>query len=77
LVKNDKKLNQESVYQSSGYYKVGQWIYHPVFKDKGKVIKIFPAPGDLSIIIVKFEKVGEKKLIAREICSIQDKMKKS
>ena len=51
-------------YDLSGEYKVGQIIYHPVFKDTGKVLrKMKSITGNYKKIIVKFKNVGEKILV--------------
>jgi hypothetical protein len=51
-------------YSHSDTYRVGQKIYHPVFKDTGKVIRKKKShTGNFEKIVVKFEQDGEKTLI--------------
>lgn len=75
MKKNKKPSGAERVYQSDDYYRVGQHVYHPVFQDSGKIVRKMPAPNNLNFIIVRFERVGEKKLIARKKETIPDEHK--
>jgi hypothetical protein len=62
--KNIMQRGNIKKYSLSDKYRVGQKIYHPVFKDIGKVIRRRKSrTGNLKKIIVKFERVGEKTLI--------------
>ena len=60
LNQNEKRIKE---YKPSGTYKLGQKLYHPGFKDQGKIIKIKPGSGDFEKIIVKFDNIGKKMLI--------------
>jgi len=62
---NREKKKGEKIYNPSGMYKIGQTIYHPVFKDTGRVVKKRPGAGDYRKIIVKFDNIGEKLLIEK------------
>lgn len=50
-------------YQISNKYRKGDDIFHPVFKEQGRVTKIEQLPNGTQKIVVRFEKSGEKKLI--------------
>lgn len=51
-------------YRASDKHRVGQKIYHPVFKDVGVIVKRDISPsGNVKKIIVEFEKAGEKTLL--------------
>jgi len=51
-------------YRTSDKHRVGQKIFHPVFKDVGVILKRETNPsGNLKKIIVKFERLGKKKLL--------------
>jgi len=55
--------SQIKEYQINHKYKKGDEIFHPVFKEQGKIKSIEQLPNGMQKILVKFEKSGEKKLI--------------
>ncbi len=52
-------------YKPNLSYEVGNIIYHPVWQEKGEVIGKTTTAGGHSAIIVRFETLGEKKLVER------------
>ena len=60
--KNDLNKKQKE-YNPTKTYELGQKLYHPKYKDKGKVIKKLAGSGSYNKIIVKFDNIGEKTLV--------------
>jgi hypothetical protein len=50
-------------YEPTKVYRKGEWIFHPIFKDRGKIVKKEPSRFKFSKIIVQFENEGRKVLI--------------
>lgn len=50
-------------YDPTKSYRKGQWIFHPVFKDRGQIIKKQSSSFPYDKIIVEFENEGLKVLI--------------
>jgi len=55
---------REKVFNQEETYRKGDLIYHPVFKDRGKIIQIDLIQEMQQKLLVEFEKVGQKKLLA-------------
>lgn len=55
---------QEKVFSQENTYRKGDLIFHPVFKDRGVIKKIDLIQDKRQKLIVDFEKVGQKKLLA-------------
>ena len=53
-------------YSKDETYKKRDLIYHPQFKEHGKIVKI-DLQGKIQILTVEFEKSGTRKLIAGAI----------
>lgn len=56
--------NNVKEYQIGNKYKKGDEIFHPVFKEQGKITGVEQLPNGTQKIMVRFEKSGEKKLIS-------------
>lgn len=54
----EKTFNQEETYRK------GDLIFHPVFEDRGVIKKIDLIQDKRQKLVVDFEKVGQKKLLA-------------
>ncbi|NQT24120.1 hypothetical protein HQ585_02070 [candidate division KSB1 bacterium] len=54
----EKVFNQEETYRKCDI------IFHPVFKDHGTIIQIDLIQDKQQKLVVDFEKVGQKKLLA-------------
>lgn len=71
LVSTDElNLQQDSnqqenyrIYSAEETYEVGELIYHTEWQDYGKVKKKEVSSSGYSIIVVEFEKLGQKKLV--------------
>jgi Zn-dependent peptidase ImmA (M78 family) len=61
-VKVSTKGSQEKEYDRSLTYKVGEYIYHRVWKVRGKVIDKIQTSGGNKAIIVEFSEFGRKTL---------------
>ncbi|MFQ5631635.1 MAG: hypothetical protein ACE5I1_22915 [bacterium] len=61
--KRKEALSQVMDYSPKKTYWHGQKIRHKDFDDVGKVVKKEKTDGNHRVIIVKFDKVGKKKLI--------------
>ncbi|MBI2945011.1 MAG: hypothetical protein HYY25_12485 [Candidatus Wallbacteria bacterium] len=44
-------------------YKVGEVIYHPAFKEEGKIIEIRKTPENRDLCVVEFERLGTKRFV--------------
>ncbi|MBI3892614.1 MAG: hypothetical protein HY303_13910 [Candidatus Wallbacteria bacterium] len=44
-------------------YKLGEVIYHPAFKEEGKIIEIRKTPEDRDLAVVEFERLGTKRFV--------------
>ncbi len=51
-------------YRPEERYKVGDVLYHPVWQEEGTVIEVGKAPGDIDKIVVEFDRLGTKRLVA-------------
>lgn len=54
---------EPKTYSKEETYKKRDVIYHPQFKEHGKVVKVEPQ-ATMQILTVEFEESGTKKLIA-------------
>lgn len=50
-------------YRAGEIFSAGEWIYHPEWDDTGQVKEKFRSKGGREVIVVCFEKMGEKKLV--------------
>lgn len=57
-------MEKEKVYSKDETYNKGDVIYHPVFKEKGKIKKIEQVLETQQKLFVDFENIGKKTLIA-------------
>lgn len=57
-------------YRPEERYKVGDVLYHPVWQEEGTVIEVGKAPGDIDKIVVEFDRLGTKRLVANYSPSI-------
>jgi len=55
--------NQVRTYQPGGEYEPGDLIYHPQWDDTGKVVSKKESGGGRRIMVVEFEKMGQRKLV--------------
>jgi hypothetical protein len=51
-------------YRPEDRYKVGDVVYHPVWQEEGTVIEVGKTPGDIDKIVVEFDRLGTKRLVA-------------
>ncbi|WP_140945869.1 hypothetical protein [Candidatus Thermokryptus mobilis] len=51
------------VYSAAETYEIGELIYHEEWQDYGRVKKKEVSSSGYSIIVVEFEKLGQKKLV--------------
>ncbi|MBN1782144.1 hypothetical protein JW948_13510 [bacterium] len=56
--------SKDKTYTPYDTYLRGETIYHPIFKDTGKVKKVIPTVNHMQKIWVNFDKCGPKVLIA-------------
>lgn len=54
-------------YRAGERFLPGEWIYHPEWKDTGRVVDKCRSKGGHDIIVVSFEKMGTKRLISNFI----------
>ena len=64
----DKSSRPVRHYRSGEVFVTGEWIYHPGWKDTGKVVDKKSSKGGKEIIIVEFEKLGTKRLVSNFAC---------
>ena len=57
-------MTGKNTYSKEKIFRKGEVIYHPVFKEEGKIKKIEPLASKRQKLIVHFKQHGEKKLIA-------------
>lgn len=65
LREKDYKINKEEAreYKLTEEFKVGETIFHPLWKDYGVILERKRSGGGKEMVIVDFEKQGLKKLI--------------
>ncbi len=51
-------------YRAGEAFDCGEWIYHPEWNDTGQVTEKKRSSGGHDVIVVSFEKLGEKKLVS-------------
>lgn len=68
------KLKQEDykIYSPEISYKIGEVIFHSALNDYGRILKKEVTSSGNCAIVVKFEKLGEKKLVENFKSTIQD-----
>ena len=58
-----KALSQVIDYNPMKTYWIGQRIHHASFEDSGEIVRKKKSDGGQELIVVKFEKLGEKMLV--------------
>ena len=53
----------EREYVKTDTYEIGETLFHPAFKEKGRVVEKFNTQGGARAIIVQFQKAGRKILV--------------
>lgn len=66
------KNSEYKIYKPDITFSIGEIIYHDVLDDYGKVLKKDTTSDGNRAIIVKFEKLGEKKLLENFKSNIQN-----
>ncbi len=61
--RNENSKENCRVYSAEETYEIGEIIYHAEWQDYGKVKKKEVSSSGYNIIVVEFEKLGQKKLV--------------
>lgn len=66
LLKSEINKNKEKVldYSPAEIYSIGDYIYHKIWRDTGKIIEVKSGFGNRLKMMVVFHKLGVKKLAA-------------